>query len=163
MASVGFDADVVSDLSENRGKSITHLSYLKPCIRRFLGFSAPEISIKVDDAQVVEKQKGWVVVANSPAYARGLNPARNASMTDGRLDLVFLPIHSRRSLINWILRMKRGAHLLHETAVEHRGRTIEIKPSAPACWQLDGDAPERNKTTKLEIVSQPSSLTIICN
>ncbi|MDP7009127.1 MAG: diacylglycerol kinase family protein [Phycisphaerales bacterium] len=163
MASVGFDADVVADLSKNRGKSITHMSYLMPCIRRFIDFSVPEISIKVDDVQVLEKQKGWVVVANSPAYARGLNPARNASMTDGRLDLVFLPIHSRRSLISWIFRVKRGAHLHHDNSVELRGHTIEIKPSEPACWQLDGDAPEGEITEKLEIVSQPTSLTIIRN
>ena len=166
MVSVGFDAQVVADLAANRGRSITHASYIMPCVRNFLNFSAPELSITVDGQHVVEEQKGWVVVANSPAYARGLNPARNASITDGVLDVVFLPIHSRLSLLNWMLRIKRGTHLQHKDAVELRGASVQTTTTLPAHWQLDGDAPPGNtpesKTTRqLNLVSNPSSLAII--
>jgi diacylglycerol kinase family enzyme len=161
MASVGFDAEVVADLAKNRGKSITHMSYLMPCVRKFLKFSPPKITITVDDKQIIENQKGWVVVANSLVYAQGLNPARNASLTDGLLDVVFLPIQSRCSLITWVLRVKRGVHLLHKSAIELRGRKIQINTSSPAYWQLDGDCPSENQTTQLNIVSHPNALTII--
>lgn len=162
MASVGFDAEVVADLAENRGQSITHMSYLMPCIRKFLKFSPPELSITVDDANVVKNQRGWVVVANSPAYARGLNPARNASITDGLLDVVFLPIRSRCSLIAWMFRVKRGVHLHHKNAIELRGANIQITITTPAHWQLDGDSPsEKNTTTHLDVAIHPSSLSII--
>ena len=40
-------------------------------------------------------KKGWAIVANSKAYARGLNPARDANITDGKLDVVFLPLKGR--------------------------------------------------------------------
>jgi len=162
MASVGFDAEVVADLAANRGQSITHMSYLMPCARKFLKFSPPELSITVDDAKVVQNLCGWVVVANSPAYARGLNPARNASITDGLLDVVFLPIHSRCSLIAWMLRVKRGTHLLHKNAIELRGKNIQIKTSSPAYWQLDGDSPPEGTTAScLDVVVRPNSLAII--
>jgi diacylglycerol kinase (ATP) len=161
MASVGFDAEVVADLAKNRGKSITHMSYLTPCIRKFLKFYPPEVSVTVDGVEVVEKRRGWVVVANSFAYAQGLNPARNASLTDGLLDVVFLPIQSRCSLITWILRVKRGVHLLHKNVVELRGRNIQINTSSPAYWQLDGDSPSENQTTFLNVAIHPKSLTII--
>ena len=162
MASVGFDAQVVADLAEHRGQSISHMSYVMPLIRRFVHFSAPRMTITVDGEQITENQKGWVVVANSPAYARGLNPARNASITDGLLDIVFLPIHCRSSLINWMLRVKRASHLHQNGAIEMRGKKIEIKTISPAHWQLDGDAPTGKKdTSTLELVSNPSSLTIV--
>jgi len=162
MASVGFDAEVVADLAANRGRSITHMSYLMPCVRKFLRFSPPRMTITVDGKQVLENQKGWVVVANSSAYARGLNPARNATMTGGLLDVVFLPIHSRCSLIAWMFRVKRGTHLQHKNAVELCGKNIQIKTSSPAHWQLDGDSPaENNTTTRLDVAIQPSSLAII--
>lgn len=166
MASVGFDAQVVADLAANRGRSITHASYIMPCVRNFLNFSPPELSITVDGQQVIERREGWVVVANSSAYAQGLNPARNASIVDGLLDIVFLPIHSRLSLLNWILRVKRGTHLHHEDAVELQGASVHITTTLPAYWQLDGDAPpgitpESNTTTQLNLVCKPSSLAII--
>lgn len=161
MASVGFDAAVVADLAKNRGNSITHMSYLIPCIRKFLHFSAPRMTITIDGEQIIEDQKGWVVVANSPAYAQGLNPARNASTTDGVLDVVFLPIQSRCSLMTWVLRVKRGTHLQHKNAIELRGTNIQITSTKLAFWQLDGDSPVSNMITNLTIQTNPSSLTIV--
>jgi len=161
MVSVGFDAEVVADLAKNRGKSITHMSYVMPCIRKFLHFSAPRMTITIDGEQIIKNQIGWVVVANSPAYARGLNPARNASITDGSLNVVFLPIQSRCSLMIWMLRVKRGMHLQHKNAIELRGTNIQINTSLLANWQLDGDSPHDNQTTQLDIVSHPKSLAII--
>ena len=162
MASVGFDAEVVADLAATRGQSITHMSYLMPCVRKFLKFSPPEVSITIDDAMVVQNLCGWVVVANSPAYARGLNPAQNASLTDGLLDVVFLPIRSRYSLITWMLRAKRGTHLQHTKAIELQGKNIQIKTSSPAHWQLDGDSPPEGTTAScLDVVVRPNSLAII--
>jgi diacylglycerol kinase (ATP) len=161
MASVGFDAEVVSDLAKNRGKSITHMSYVMPCIRKFLHFSAPRITISIDGEQIIKNQKGWIIVANSPAYARGLNPARNASITDGFLDVVFLPIQSRSSLLTWMLRVKLGTHLQHKSAIELRGKNTKINTSSPTHWQLDGDSHYDEQTTQLDIVTHQNSLAII--
>ena len=161
MVSVGFDAEVVSDLAKNRGKSITHMSYVMPCIRKFLHFSAPRMTISIDGEQIIKNQKGWVIVANSPAYARGLNPARNASITDGLLDVVFLPIQSRSSLLTWMLRVKLGTHLQHKSAIVLRGKSTKINTSSPAYWQLDGDSHHEDQTTQLDIVGHQNSLAII--
>jgi diacylglycerol kinase family enzyme len=132
-----------------------------PCIRKFLHFSAPRITISIDGEQIIKNQKGWIIVANSPAYARGLNPARNASITDGLLDVVFLPIQSRSSLLTWMLRVKLGTHLQHKSAIELRGKNTKINTSSPTHWQLDGDSHYEDQTTQLDIVAHQNSLAII--
>ncbi|MFT4592585.1 MAG: diacylglycerol kinase (ATP) [Phycisphaerales bacterium] len=139
MASVGFDAAVVADLSEHRGTSITHFSYIMPIVRQLLRWTVPTVSITVDDKEVVSKQKGWVVVANCKAYARGLNPARNADIADGKLDMVFFPLTGRWSLLKWIRLMKRGTHLHHPEVLCLRGKTVVVRTSMPSAWQIDGD------------------------
>jgi diacylglycerol kinase family enzyme len=61
-----------------------------------------------------------------------------------------------------MLRVKRASHLNQNGAIEMRGKKIEIKTISPAHWQLDGDPPTGKKdTSTLELVSNPSSLTIV--
>ncbi|MDP7005996.1 MAG: diacylglycerol kinase family protein [Phycisphaerales bacterium] len=153
MASVGFDASVVTDLSNNRGRSITHFSYVLPCIKQFLKWNPPVITISVDGEQIVDNMIGWAVVANSKQYARGLNPARNANITDGKLDVVFLPLKGRLNLLNWIRWMKRGTHLHHPDAIYSTGKRITVKTDGKSLWQIDGDAIGCATEMKLECVS----------
>jgi diacylglycerol kinase (ATP) len=158
MASVGFDAAVVTDLANSRGSSITHFSYIMPCVRQLLKWHPPTISIVVDGEEVVTKKIGWCVVANSKQYARGLNPAKNADFTDGKLDVVFLPLKGRLSLLKWVRLLHRGTHLHHPDVVYASGCIIEASTISPAPWQLDGDA--IGDTTEMTIVCTPSSLRV---
>ena len=148
MGSVGFDADVVARLAASRGSSITHFSYAVPILKTFATFSPPTISIDVDDTTALEHQTGFAVVANSRAYARGLNPAREAIIDDGLLDVVFLPIRTRLQFLKWLRLMKKGTHLHHQDAVQLRGETVTVSTSSPAFVQLDGDTiGKHNKVT----------------
>jgi diacylglycerol kinase (ATP) len=159
MASVGFDAAVVTDLANNRARSITHLSYIMPCLRQLLKWNTPEVSIVVDGEEVVQKKIGWVVIANSKQYARGLNPARNANITDGKLDIVFLPLKGRLSLLKWIRLMLRGTHLHHPDVVYTTGCEVEVRSTQPAPWQLDGDG--IGDATEMKLVCVPKSLCVL--
>ena len=159
MASTGFDAAVVTDLAENRGSSITHFSYIMPCIRQLLKWNPPTVSIVVNGETILENNIGWVVVANSKQYARELNPARNANIADGKLDVVFFPLKGRRSLFKWIRLMHRGTHLHHPDVVYATGETISIHTISPAPWQLDGDG--IGKATEMKLACAPKSLNVL--
>lgn len=159
MASVGFDAAVVTDLALNRGSSITHFSYFMPCIRQLLRWNPPNVSIEVDGKTVVKNIIGWAVVANSKHYARGLNPARNANITDGKLDVVFLPLKGRLSLFKWIRLMRRGVHLHHPEVVYAVGQSITVRTNCPAPWQLDGDG--IGDATEMKLICEPKSLNVL--
>ena len=159
MASVGFDAAVVCDLAKHRGASITHFSYAMPCIRQFLRWNSPVISIQVDGKEMVTQQRGWAVVANSNAYARGLNPAKDADIADGLLDVVFLPVTGRMRLLQWVRRLRRGTHLQHPDAKCTRGSSVLVRTQSSAMWQIDGDPV--GETTEMEVVCHGGSLRVL--
>lgn len=161
MASVGIDAAVVTDLAEHRGTSITHFSYILPMVRQLLRWNVPIISVEVDGEEVIHERKGWCVVANSRAYARGLNPARNADITDGKLDMVFFPLQGRWSLWKWIRLMNRGTQLHHPEAICIQGKTIAVRTTEPAVWQIDGDPAGETACMTLHCV--PKSLVVFAS
>ncbi len=158
MTSVGFDAQVAADLAKNRGGSITHLSYVMPIIRQIFNWNVPVISIDVDGKKIIEGEKGWCIVANSKAYACGLNPARNALIDDGKLDVLFLPITGRLSLLKWIRLMKLGTHMHHPCAVSTTGSSIVVRTSELMPWQIDGDVAE--DTQDMTVCCVPESIRV---
>ena len=159
MGSVGFDADVVARLAASRGNSITHLSYAVPILKTLALFSPPTITIDVDGTSAVENQTGFAVVANSRAYARGLNPAREAIIDDGLLDVVFLPIRTRLQFLKWVRLMKKGTHLHHQDAVQLRGESVTVSTNLPAFVQLDGDT--IGKHSKVTYTIKKHSLCVL--
>ena len=161
MASVGFDAGVVADLAKHRGTSITHLSYIAPIIRQLFKWNLPVITIEVDGEEIVSNTKGWAVIANSNAYARGLNPAIDADNTDGKLDVVFFPLKSRFQLWKWIRLMKRGTQLQQPEVVYVKGESVSVRTTTPSPWQIDGDS--IGNASNMNITCVPKSLSVLVN
>ncbi|HIO52430.1 MAG TPA: hypothetical protein EYN32_02180 [Phycisphaerales bacterium] len=158
MASVGFDADVVRELSNRRGGSITHLSYVLPCIWQFLKWSKHVITISVDGEEIVTERQGWAIIANCKSYARGLNPAKNADIADGAIDVMFLPMKSRIKLFWWLFLILRGKHIQHSSSVYVRGKKIIVSVREASQWQLDGDA--IGAKLQMELACVPNSLLV---
>ena len=139
MASVGFDAQVVHDLASRRGASISRLSYLGPLVRQMRRWRPPKLAVTVDGAPLDLPGAGMVVVANCRRYMWGLNPAARADMTDGKLDVVYLPIRGRADLLRWMGRCLRGRHRAHPRLVHCLGSSVRIDCDEPQPVQLDGD------------------------
>ena len=158
MASVGFDADVVRDLSNHRASSITHLSYVLPFLRQLLTWNKHVITISIDGVVIVAEQQGWSVIANCKSYARGFNPAKNADIADGVIDVIFLPMKSRRRLFWWLFLMFCGKQVEHSKSVYARGKQVIVEVQESSPWQLDGDSIGDN--TKLILECVPNSLLV---
>jgi diacylglycerol kinase family enzyme len=139
MASVGFDAQVVHDLARGRGASISYLSYVRPLLRQLRRWRPPKLAVTVDGRPLDLASTGTVVVANCRHYMWGLNPARGAVMTDGKLDIVFLPTRGLADLLGWMGRCARGRQLADPRFVHCLGSTVEIDCDEPQRVQLDGD------------------------
>ena len=98
-------------------------------------------------------------MANSKAYARGLNPARDALLTDGELDIVFLPPHGRVQLLRWLQLMRKGVHLHHPNAIFARGKEIIVKTIESVNWQIDGDPVGKKNQMKFNV--KPKTLAVL--
>ncbi len=138
MASVGFDADVVHDLAARRGASISYLSYVGPVLRQLRRWDPTSLSVQIDGrpVQLDPPAQGTIIVANARCYAFGLNPAPDADMTDGLLDVIALPMATRWSVLAWMVKLRlgrcRGVNV-------RRGAVIEIRCEHQRRLQLDGD------------------------
>jgi diacylglycerol kinase family enzyme len=138
MASVGFDAEVVHDLSSRRSGGISHLSYVGPVLRQLAAWRAPELAWSIDGERE-QLGRGMIVVGNLPDYGVRLNPAAEAIPDDGLLDAVFIPAEGALSLLPWAVLMRAGLHLRCSGVRVRRGRELCLHADRPVRLQLDGD------------------------
>jgi len=151
MASVGYDAEVANDLANRRRGAISHLTYLGPMLRQYRRWVPPRLTIDVDGEGLVAGARGCVVVANSRQYARRIDPARCASMSDGELDVVFFPVESRWDLVRWLASCLRRRQFSDARLGYRLGREVRIQIGPPQRYQLDGDRPESEAVESGEI------------
>lgn len=167
MASLGFDARVVSDLASRRNGAITHWAYAGPCIRQFAAWRPGRTIVRVNGDRIDGDQPGFVIVANCRQYGWRLNPASQATMTDGRLDAVFFPCSSRMRLLHWIIQCRRQRHLEGGAAIYRTGTRIEIECERDERVQIDGDSIPRAALRgqpgrpHLEIAVRPAAVPVL--
>ena len=164
MASCGFDAAVVHDLSRRRGDSIRHWHYIPCIVRRLLKWKPTVMTLTLDDEIVREHESGWCFVCNCREYGGGFNPAPHAEMSDGLLDVVFLPTRSRIQVLSWMHRTRRGRHLEDPGVLHARARSIRVDISTDSFWQLDGDPPPHplhGTASRLQIECLPDAVNAL--
>ena len=162
MASAGFDADVVAQLAARRTGAISHTSYLAPILRTAWAWRAPGIRCDEDVAGLLSGP-GCLVAANAPAYALGLDPARDATPTDGLLDLVRVPGGSVAGVAAsaWRLWCARGAGPGTRALRSLRLARAAVRFDRPVRWQVDGDAVRGEASARAVLGVDPGALTVL--
>lgn len=161
MAGFGLDAGVIERLDAARNRPLGHLAYLSPIIAEFLRPHFPRFRVTVDGEPVVQDQSGMLLVGNCRKYACRLNPARRASMTDGLLDVVFLPCAGIARGVAWAGRCWAGTQEFASGAVYRQGRRVEIVPSEGCPAQVDGECVRRQLDGPLEAWVQRGAIPVI--
>ena len=162
MASVGYDAEVVSDLTARRRRSISHWTYLGPMLRQLLLWRPPRLSIAVDGRTLdLRTGRGQVIVANCRQYMWRLDPARRADMSDGLLDVVYMPTRTAADVVAWSIRCSRGTHLAHPSLVYETGRSVRIACDPPRRIQIDGDPIVGGETAEFRVTVEPGVLPVL--
>lgn len=163
MASVGFDAAVIEDLAASRRGAITHRSYLGPLWRQWQRWRPRCLRVEVDGERIDDDRPGLVVVGNSRQYALRMDPALRADMTDGCLDVVFLPTASRLELLRWIAVVRSRRHVLSGPARYECGQRILIEADdGPVRFQLDGECPPPSaEAARLDISVRPGAVGVL--
>lgn len=140
MMSVGFDACVVERVAAERRGGITKIAYVRAAMKELLRPRTPTLTVDIDGRRVIDGRSGLLVVANSRQYAARLDPARNADMQDGLLDVVFYPHRSRLGLVRWLMATAAGLHTAMPGLVKARGKAIAIRATESFPCQMDGEA-----------------------
>lgn len=162
MAGVGPDASIVARVAAARRGPISKLSYAWPSTVEALRPSLPRMSVEIDGERAVHDRRGFVVVANSRHYGGRLNPARDALVDDGLLDVVFFPCESRVRALSWTLGCRLGRQGKSRYLVARRARRVrlEIDAAHRAMLQLDGEF-AGNASGGLDIEVQPAALRVL--
>jgi len=142
MASAGLDAEVVEYVTERRRTRVSKWLYVQGLLRCLAKHQPPVCALHVDGECVFERGQGWIVIANAPDYGGRLDPAPDAVLNDGLLDVVFMPGATSWSMLGWIARTRLNVHRSLSEVVTCRGSHVRVTFEVPASWQMDGETPE---------------------
>lgn len=164
MASTGFDAAVVHELTARRRGAITHWSYLPAILGQLRRWRAPEIHIALDGQPERPLGRGVLIVGNLGEYGFRIDPVRMADGRDGILDGVFLPASGGISALAWGPRFLLTRTVLNREMVglpRFRCRSVRVRTSEPAAWQSDGDPVGSQPLIEVELGVQPAALQLL--
>lgn len=138
MASMGLDSLTVKRIGRRKGP-INDFTYVWSGLSSLVSLHHPTVTITVDGQVVVDCQSGYIIVANSAAYARNLQLVPSASPSLKELVVGFLPGAQRyHEMIKawYMLRHKRADLSLQY----YSGKNISLRLHAPSYpMQVDGD------------------------
>jgi len=160
MISIGFDAEVIHDLAAHRSGAITHLSYIAPIARQFMRWRPADVSITVDGAPLEARGPGITVIANARQYAFRLDPVPHASISDGLVHVVHIPIRSRWAIPIAALRTRLRRHLRGRDVSHASGGSVALEYPSPQRIQIDGDA-FAQPASRIEVSVSPGALRVL--
>ena len=153
-AGVGLFANALS-LYGKHNKSLWY--GLRAIARTMLDFRPSRIALDVDGDRW-EERAAWVVAANSFRMAQALPIAPNASLTDGKLDLVVLGDLQRNELIPYYLAIRRQTHLTLPKTRSCQALCVDLQARKAMPVHVDDRICGRTPT-RFEIV--PQSLRVL--
>ncbi len=166
MCSVGLDANIVHRLAAQRTGAISHLSYTRHILAELWRPGYTPLTLRVDGETIVHDRPGMIVVANCRQYALRIDPAKDASMSDGLLDAVFFPVGTRAGMLKWMALARARLQHSFRGSERARGRCVEIlNHGSPVPYQLDGEAgnPEalHDAAPKIDLSFAPEKLKVL--
>ncbi len=160
MVSVGLDASVIRRLDARRTGAISHLSYARPILDELCQPFVPSITVEAEGETIVDGRAGTLVIANSRQYAMRVDPVPSADMSDGMLDMVFMPHTGVFGFAAWNLRARLRRHLRTGRAVQHRARAFTVRAEGETVHQFDGEAGVADQR-EIAVRLAPEQLTVL--
>lgn len=142
MVSVGFDAQVVKQVHENRKSHITRWAYRFAILSSVFSYKWPTLCIenRVGERWEPMAHCHWLFGFNVPKYAAGIHVIDDAICDDGRIDIGMLT--GANAIIGFwnYLRVALGTHRVSPRWRENRVEGFRVTSENPqAFFQLDGD------------------------
>ncbi|MBM3213448.1 diacylglycerol kinase family lipid kinase [Candidatus Poribacteria bacterium] len=153
---VGFAAEVAYEA--NRFHWI-HGSpaYFAGVFRALMRLRPVPMRIYLDD-DVVEHSAVFVMAQNTPYCGGGQWMAPQASLTDGKLDVVVVSEISRIELVRTFPKVYSGEHVTHPAFHVYRSSTVRVESQEPLRKMLDGD---HVQPTPMDVRTLPAALKVL--
>ena len=138
MAGMGFDAAIMEGANEQIKAKVGWLAYVVSGLRNVM-FRAVPVEISVDDEPFTKHRARTIVVGNVGFLQAGLPLLPDATIDDGRIDVVLI---NPRRFLHWLLvvvRVVGRTKKLDDTVNRMTGRKVVIRTSHDTPRQIDGD------------------------
>jgi diacylglycerol kinase (ATP) len=140
MAGVGIDAQIVHLLDRVRRGPIDITSYLLPAAMTFASYTFPPITVSVDNNTLLKNTPAIAMIGNVREYGIGIPILPDAVPDYGLLDVCIMPCRDRRELIEIMVHIAAGEHMLRESAIYTRGKSARVDSTEAVAIQVDGDS-----------------------
>ena len=138
IASCCFDSDanrIANEARLFRG----NLVYTYGALRALIAWRPARFEVVVDGGQPHVMVGYTVAAANSGAYGGGMLMAPDASVTDGRLDVVMVSHRSKLTFLRRLPTLFKGEHVRQREVQVVRGAEVRISADRPFTLYADGD------------------------
>jgi diacylglycerol kinase (ATP) len=138
---VGLDAEAARFASGVYRKMRGRSRYLLSAIRALGGFRGIGVSVSLEGAEKTFLQGTALVlgILNTPSYGGGLRLAPEASLEDGRLDLVLLENLSAFEIAQILPRLAISGEIRTERIHRHCVTRARIETERPCAFHADGE------------------------
>jgi YegS/Rv2252/BmrU family lipid kinase len=136
IASCGFDSDANRIANETRVPGSA--AYFYAAVRALARWRAARFTVALDDGEL--RFRGYsVAAANGPAFGGGMFLAPDASLEDGRFDVVSIAGVSRLRFAALLPTVFNGSHVRVAAVDIRRSREVTISADRPFTLYADGD------------------------
>ncbi len=163
LAGIGLDASMIANTRDDLKKAVGWVAYVEAAARALPKAKPVRVVFQLDEGKLRSTRVQSMLFANCGSLPAGIALIPNASVIDGRLDVVVL---QPRGAFGWLkvwqkiwwdnsvlLRTTTGRRVLHRrgqnTAVRYlHGSSIETALAVPTAAEVDGD--EIGEVTRIE-------------
>jgi YegS/Rv2252/BmrU family lipid kinase len=160
ISSVGLDAEVANTTNrlKNTGMFRGSFAYLAGLFTTLLKYNSHILKVTID-GKTFEKDSLLLAIANGKYYGGGIQPAPEANISDGLLDICFVTKMNIFRIIKLLPLYIKGKHGGLKYVSFYRGKKIEVVNSHEMALNIDGEITIVKKAI-CEIIPKAISLVI---
>jgi diacylglycerol kinase (ATP) len=155
---VGIGAETAALLNRSSKLLGGKISYFLGAARTIMHFKGRPAKVEADGEVVHDGPLAMTCFAIGRYHAGGMRMAPDASMTDGKFDLLVLKDVPKYSLLGSLLpSVYLGRHISHSAVTHRLARTIRITSPETLLFEVDGEQPG---TTDICVTLLPGALRV---
>lgn len=139
MAGMGFDAAIMEGANEQLKSKVGWLAYVVAGMRNLM-FPALRVEVSVDDQPFTKHRVRTIVVGNVGFLQAGLPLLPDATIDDGRIDVVLINPARFLSWLRVVVRVISRGKKTDETVDRMTGRKVVVRAAHEVPRQVDGDS-----------------------
>lgn len=159
IAGMGFDADTVDKVNHTSKMFGGKLSFLWGTLISLIRFQPKYVRLEIDGMLRYQGKCVMIAIANGKYFGGGMKVAPEASLDNGRFDIIVVDDMTKLEIIASLPMIYKGTHLSHPRVYMMRGNSIRAVSNERVLLDLDG---EQYGSLNADFSILPKAMRLIC-